>query len=95
MLEKDNTYDHVLINEKVGGKHSQLLTYNVVVRKLTYEENDLNGEIVNIYQKPQALINYFIDTFSSEGDWILDLFLGSCKIYDIIDMKAYFNLYHF
>jgi hypothetical protein len=22
-----------------------------------------NGEIVNIYQKPQALINYFIDTF--------------------------------
>jgi hypothetical protein len=39
-----------------------------VDRKLTYEENDLKGDIVNIYQKPQALINYLIDTFSNEGD---------------------------
>jgi len=55
-----------------------------VVRKLTYEENDLKGETVNIYQKPQALINHLIDRISSEGDWVLDLFSGSCKIYDII-----------
>jgi len=41
--EKDDTYDLVLINEKVGGKvHSQLLIYNVVVRKLTYEETYWN-----------------------------------------------------
>jgi DNA modification methylase len=50
------------------------LVYNVVARKLTYEENDFKGEIVNIYQKPQELINYLIDTFSNEGDWVLDLF---------------------
>jgi hypothetical protein len=25
-----------------------------------------NGEIVNIYQKPQALINYFIDIFQAK-----------------------------
>jgi hypothetical protein len=68
------------------------LVYNVVVRKLTYEENDLKGEMVNIYQKPQALINYLIDTFSNEGDWVLDLFSGSGKNYDLIFMKSYFNL---
>jgi hypothetical protein len=49
------------------------LTYDVVVRKLSYHENYLIGDLVNIYQKPQVLINYFIDTFSSEGDWILDI----------------------
>ena len=54
-----------------------MLTYNAVVKKLTYEERDLKGVVVNIYQKPQALINYLIDTFSSEGDWVLDLFSGS------------------
>ena len=58
-------------------------TYNVVVKKLTYEERDLKGVVVNIYQKTQALINYFIDTFSSEGDWVLDLFSGSGQISDI------------
>jgi hypothetical protein len=38
-----------------------------VVRKLKYHEKDWNGEIVNIYKKPEAHINYFIDTFSSKG----------------------------
>ena len=69
-------------------KHSQILSYNVVVKKLTYEERDLKGVTVNIYQKPQALINYLIDTFSREGDWVLDLFSGSSKLshitYEII-----------
>ena len=69
-----------------------MLVYNVVVRKLTYEEKDLKGKMVNIYQKPQALINYLIDTFSNEGDWVLDLFSGSYKNYDLIFMKSYFNL---
>ena len=60
-----------------------MLTYNGMVKKLTYEERDLKGVTVNIYQKPQALINYLIDTFSRERDWVLDLFSGSCKILDI------------
>jgi DNA modification methylase len=68
---------------KDGGKPSSLWVYHVVVRKLTYKENDLKGEMVNIYQKPQALINYLIDTFSNEGDWFLDLFSGSGKNYDL------------
>ena len=58
--------DLITINEKDGAKHRQLLTCNVVFRKLTYQEKDWNGEIVNIDQKAQPLINYFIDTFSSE-----------------------------
>ena len=60
-----------------------MLTYNVVVKKLTYEERDLKGVVVNIYQNPQALINYLIDTFSSEGYWVLDLFSGSGQISNI------------
>jgi hypothetical protein len=63
-----------------------------MVRNITYEEKDLKGDMVNIHQKPQALINYLIDTFSNEGDWVLDLFLGSGKNYDLIFMKSYFNL---
>jgi hypothetical protein len=63
-----------------------------VVRKLTCGETYLKGEIVNIYQKPKALINYLIDKFSNEGDWVLDLFLGSGTNYDLIFMKSYFNL---
>ena len=55
-----------------------------MVKKLTYEDNDFKGEVVNIYQKLQALIIYLIDTFSSEGDWVLDLFTGSSIIYDKI-----------
>jgi hypothetical protein len=64
------------------------LVYNVGVRKLTYEEKYLKGEMVNIYQKPQALINYLVDTFSNERYWVLDLLLGSCKNYDLIFMKS-------
>jgi hypothetical protein len=63
-----------------------------VVRKLTYEEKDLRGEMAQIYQKPQELINYLIDTFSNEGYWVLELFSGSGKNYDLIFMKSYFNL---
>ena len=63
-----------------------------MVRKLTYEEKYLKGEMVNIYKKPQALINYLIDKISNEGDWVLDLFSGSGKNYDLIFMKSYFNL---
>ena len=62
------TYDSILYNVKDGKKPSSLLVYIVVARKITYEENDFKGEIVNIYQNPQALINYIIDTFSNEGD---------------------------
>ena len=51
-----------------------------MVKKLTYEERDLKGVTVNIYQKPPALINYLIDTFSRDGHWVLDLFSGSGQI---------------
>ena len=60
-----------------------------MVRKLTYEERDFKGVTVNIYQKPQALINYLIDTFSREGDWVLDLFSGSGKLSDITDENIF------
>ena len=46
---KDETYESFLINERSEAKYSQILTYNVVVKKLTYEEIYLEGEIVNIY----------------------------------------------
>jgi hypothetical protein len=68
------------------------LVYNAVVRKLTYAEKDLKGDMVNIYQKPQTLINYLTDTFSNEGDWVLDLFSCSGKNYELTFMKSYFNL---
>ena len=92
---RDEIYESILINERSEGKYSQILTYNVVSKKLTYEEIDLKGEIVNIYQKPQALINYLIDTSSKEGDWVLDLFLGSCNIL-ILHMKlvSLINIYN-
>ena len=64
-----------------------------MVKKLTYEEIDLKEEIVNIYQKPQALINYLIDTFSKEGYWVLDLFLGSGEIFNITYETTVINLY--
>ena len=80
---KDEIYESLLINKKSEGKYSQMLTYNVVVKKLTYEERDLKGVTVKIYQKSQALINYLIDTFSREGYWFLDLFLGLGQIADI------------
>ena len=51
-----------------GKSHSQILAYDVVVRKLTYEDKEAKGEIVNIYHIPQLLINYLIDICSDEGD---------------------------
>ena len=89
---KDDSYNSILVNAKDGETPSSILVYNFVVRKITYEEKYFKGEMINIYKKPQALINYLIDTFSNEGDWVLDMFSGSCKNYDLIFMKSYFNL---
>ena len=89
---KDDSYNYILVNAKDGETPIIILVYNVVVRKLKYKEKDLKRNMVNIYQKPQALINYLIDTFSNEGDWVLDLFSGSRKNYDLIFMKSYFNI---
>ena len=60
-----------------------MLSYNVVVKKMTYEERDLKGVTGNTYQKPQTLINYLIDTFSTKGYWVLDFFLGLGQISNI------------
>ena len=73
MLEtkQKNSYDldPIIINEKDGARHNQLLTYNVINRiQLSYQENDWNGEILNICQNPQLLIHYFKDTFSKKRD---------------------------
>ena len=80
----------MIFNRVDKKSHSQILTYDAVVRKLTYEDKEMKGEIVNIYQKPQLLINYLIDICSNEGDWVLDLFSGSCKIYY---MELNFNIF--
>ena len=91
--KKYETYESFLINERSEGKYSQILTYNFMVKMLTYEEIDLKGEIVNIYQELQALINYLIDTFSKEGYWVLYFFSGSGNIYDITYETSVINLY--
>ena len=78
---KEDSYKHIIMNQVDGKSHSQVLVYDAVVRKLTYEDKDAKGDIVNIYQKPQALINYLIDLCSNEGEWVLDLFSGSGKFY--------------
>ena len=97
---KYDTYESLLINKKSEGKYSQMLTYNAVVKKLTYEERDLKGVIVKIYQKTQALINYLIDTFSREGYWVLFLFSSSGKISNItyeniFQVLLFFILYYY
>ena len=74
---KDDSYKTILFNQVDGKNHSQVFFHDVVVRKLTYEYN------ITIYKKPQSLINYLLDLCSNEGDWILDLFLGSGKFYYI------------
>ena len=79
----------MIFNRVDGKSHSQILTYDVVLKKLTYEDKESKGEIVNIYQKPQLLINYFIDIWSNEGYWVLDLFSGSGKFYY---MELNFNM---
>ena len=48
--KKYETYESLLINERSEVKYSQILTYNDMVKKLTYEEiADFKGEILNIY----------------------------------------------
>lgn len=78
---KDDSHMSMIFNRVDGKSHSQILTYDAVVRKLTYEDKEAKGEIVNIYKKPQLLINYLIDICLDEGDWVLDLFSGSGKFY--------------
>jgi len=46
----------MIFNQVDRKSHSQILTCDAVVRKLTYEDKEAKGEIVNIYQKPQLLI---------------------------------------
>ena len=79
----------MIFNWVDGKSHSQILTYDIVVKKLTYKDKDAKGEIVNIYQKLQLLINYLIEICSNEGDWVLDLFSGSGKFYY---MELNFNM---
>ena len=44
------------MNRVDGKSHSQVLVHFAIV-KLTYEDKDAKGDIVNIYQKSQTLIN--------------------------------------
>ena len=80
---KDDSYKPILFNQVDGKNHSQVMVHDVVVKKLTYEDKKTIGEIVNLYTKPQSLINYILDLCSNEGDWVLDLFSGSSKFYYI------------
>ena len=82
----------MIFNRVDRKSHSQILSYDVVAGKLTYEDKEAKGEIVNIYQKPQLLINYLIDICSNEGDWVLDLFSGSGMFYY---MELNFNMLFF
>lgn len=54
---------------------SNLFTFPAVTKKLRY--HGASKEIVNPYQKPQRLMNEILELFSSENDWVLDLFSGS------------------
>ena len=82
-MTKDDSYKPILYNQLDGKSHCQVLVHDVVVKKLTYEDKEAKGEIVNIYQKPQSLINCLLDLCSNEGDWVLDLFSGLDKFYYI------------
>ena len=81
-----------MIFNRVDGKSHSL---DVVVRKLTYEDKEAKWEKVNIYKKPQLLINYLIDICLNEGDWVLDLFSGSGTFYymELNFNMLFFNLY--
>ena len=61
-------------SNEVGG--SNMLVYPTVTRKLRHVTTTERG-LVNPYQKPQHLIMCLIEMFSSEGDWICDLFFGT------------------
>ena len=70
-LEKQRIKEH---SNEVGG--SNLLVYPVVTHKLQHVTTIECG-LVNPNQKPQCLIMCLIEMFSSEGDWICDLFFGT------------------
>ena len=89
---KDCNYKSILLNQVDRKSHSQVLVHDAFIKKLTYEDKDAKREIVNIYPKPQASITYLIDLCSNEGDWVLDLFSGLGKFYDI---KLNFNIFFF
>ena len=63
----------MFFNRVDGKNHSQVLVHDAAVKKLTYEDKEAKGYIVNIYQKQQSLINYLLDLCSNEGDWIFNL----------------------
>ena len=46
-----------------------------VTKKLHHVSGDKS--LVNPYQKPQQLINWFIELFSNPDEWVLDLFSGT------------------
>jgi DNA modification methylase len=54
---------------------SSTFFFPAVTRKLRHVAGDKS--LVNPYQKPQRLINRFLDLFSNIDDWILDLFSGT------------------
>ena len=56
---------------------SNLLVYPAVTWKLRHVTT-IEWGLVNPYQKPQRLMMCLIEMFSVEGDWILDLFSGTC-----------------
>ena len=70
-IKKQRIKEH---SNEVGG--SNLLVYPAVTRKLRHVTTTERG-LVNPYQKPQRLMMRLIEMFSSEGDWILDLFSGT------------------
>ena len=89
---KDDSCMSMIFNCVDEKSHSQTLSYDDVMRKLTYEDKEAKGEIVNVHKKPQLLINYLIDICLNEGDWVLDLFSGSGKFYYI---ELNFNILFF
>ena len=63
--------------------------YPAVTRKLRHVTTTERG-LVNPYQKPQRLMMRLIEMFSSEGDWILDLFSST---YINLTLCVYSNIF--
>ena len=74
--ENNDSYVSMIFSRVDGKSDSQVLVYDVFVKKLIYEDKKEKLEIVNIYQNLESLIKYLIAICSNEGDWILDLFFG-------------------
>ena len=49
---KDDSYNPILFNQVDGKNHIQVLALDAVVKKLSYEDKEAKGEIVNVYKKP-------------------------------------------